>query len=103
MKPFLEQEPARALFGALDLDIGDVRDLFEVLDEDGTRFIDLEEFVFGCLRLRGAAKALDVAKLHYDGQRLKAKLYPFMDNVSKILARLEEPRASTLKDPSKVM
>eukprot|EP00929_Paragymnodinium_shiwhaense_P058795 TRINITY_DN29461_c0_g1_i4.p1 TRINITY_DN29461_c0_g1~~TRINITY_DN29461_c0_g1_i4.p1 ORF type:complete len:575 (+),score=103.44 TRINITY_DN29461_c0_g1_i4:224-1948(+) len=65
MKPFLDQEPARALFGALDLDIGDVQDLFAVLDEDGTQTIDLEEFVFGCLRLRGAAKALDVAKLHY--------------------------------------
>eukprot|EP00929_Paragymnodinium_shiwhaense_P083117 TRINITY_DN44154_c0_g1_i1.p1 TRINITY_DN44154_c0_g1~~TRINITY_DN44154_c0_g1_i1.p1 ORF type:complete len:655 (+),score=100.32 TRINITY_DN44154_c0_g1_i1:75-2039(+) len=90
MKPFLDQEPARALFGALDLDIGDVQELFLVLDEDETHLVDIEEFVIGCLRMRGAAKAVDVAKLHYDSRHLKARLYPWMERVTATLAKLDD-------------
>eukprot|EP00929_Paragymnodinium_shiwhaense_P117085 TRINITY_DN8725_c0_g2_i1.p1 TRINITY_DN8725_c0_g2~~TRINITY_DN8725_c0_g2_i1.p1 ORF type:complete len:647 (+),score=121.68 TRINITY_DN8725_c0_g2_i1:86-2026(+) len=74
MKPYLDSEPAHALFAALDLDIGDVCGLFELLDEDGTEQVDLEEFMFGCLRLRGGAKALDIAKIQHSADRLEQRL-----------------------------
>eukprot|EP00929_Paragymnodinium_shiwhaense_P104714 TRINITY_DN69363_c0_g1_i6.p1 TRINITY_DN69363_c0_g1~~TRINITY_DN69363_c0_g1_i6.p1 ORF type:complete len:651 (+),score=109.86 TRINITY_DN69363_c0_g1_i6:69-2021(+) len=74
MKPYLDSEPARALFAALDLDVGDVHELFDLLDEDGTAYIDLEEFMFGCLRLRGGAKALDIAKVQYQTTQISKKI-----------------------------
>eukprot|EP00929_Paragymnodinium_shiwhaense_P086789 TRINITY_DN4721_c0_g1_i1.p1 TRINITY_DN4721_c0_g1~~TRINITY_DN4721_c0_g1_i1.p1 ORF type:complete len:619 (+),score=92.21 TRINITY_DN4721_c0_g1_i1:190-2046(+) len=74
MKPFLDTEPAHALFAALEIGVDDAKELFDLLDEDGTQVIDLEEFMFGCLRLRGSAKALDVARLHYQNKHLTKKL-----------------------------
>jgi len=37
--------------------------LFELIDEDGNGVIDLQELVDSCMRLAGAAKAVDVAML----------------------------------------
>eukprot|EP00929_Paragymnodinium_shiwhaense_P022086 TRINITY_DN14217_c0_g1_i3.p1 TRINITY_DN14217_c0_g1~~TRINITY_DN14217_c0_g1_i3.p1 ORF type:complete len:655 (-),score=70.13 TRINITY_DN14217_c0_g1_i3:79-2043(-) len=74
MKPYLDSEPAHALFAALELDLGDVYELFELLDEDGSQFVDIEEFMFGCLRLRGVAKAIDIAKVQYETCRIQKTL-----------------------------
>jgi len=51
---------------ALQLDIGDAWELFKLLDTDESQLIDVEEFVHGCLRLKGMAKAVDIAKLDYE-------------------------------------
>eukprot|EP00929_Paragymnodinium_shiwhaense_P048369 TRINITY_DN24466_c0_g3_i1.p1 TRINITY_DN24466_c0_g3~~TRINITY_DN24466_c0_g3_i1.p1 ORF type:complete len:626 (+),score=142.15 TRINITY_DN24466_c0_g3_i1:95-1972(+) len=74
MNGYLDSEPARALFAALELDMGDVHELFALLDEDDTQYVDLEEFMFGCLRLRGGAKALDIAKIRYDTRQIRKSL-----------------------------
>eukprot|EP00929_Paragymnodinium_shiwhaense_P074660 TRINITY_DN38218_c0_g1_i1.p1 TRINITY_DN38218_c0_g1~~TRINITY_DN38218_c0_g1_i1.p1 ORF type:complete len:618 (+),score=103.50 TRINITY_DN38218_c0_g1_i1:98-1951(+) len=79
MKPYLDSEPARALFASLDLDVGDVHGLFDLIDEDGSEAVDLEEFMFGCMRLRGGAKALDIAKVQFEQKK-----------ILKVLSRLEE-------------
>eukprot|EP00929_Paragymnodinium_shiwhaense_P045736 TRINITY_DN23325_c0_g1_i3.p1 TRINITY_DN23325_c0_g1~~TRINITY_DN23325_c0_g1_i3.p1 ORF type:complete len:240 (-),score=43.01 TRINITY_DN23325_c0_g1_i3:226-945(-) len=78
MKAYLHSEPAHALFASMQLDVSDVHGFFEMLDEDGSEYVDLDEFMFGCLRLQGGATALDMAKLiykvlHFDKQ-LKALL-----------------------------
>jgi hypothetical protein len=53
-----------AYFSKLGVDCSEVEKLFHLLDEDGNKSIDKEEFMYGCLRLRGAAKSLDVALIH---------------------------------------
>jgi len=53
-----------AYFSKLGVDCSEVEKLFHLLDEDGNKSIDRDEFMYGCLRLRGAAKSLDVALLH---------------------------------------
>jgi len=53
----------KAFFSALDLEPDDAWVLFKLLDVDSTRGIDHDEFVMGCLRLRGFAKSVDMAKL----------------------------------------
>lgn len=40
--------------------------LFELLDQDGSGTINIIEFVRGCLRLRGPAKAMDMAVMLHD-------------------------------------
>eukprot|EP00929_Paragymnodinium_shiwhaense_P004007 TRINITY_DN10471_c1_g1_i1.p1 TRINITY_DN10471_c1_g1~~TRINITY_DN10471_c1_g1_i1.p1 ORF type:complete len:698 (-),score=113.80 TRINITY_DN10471_c1_g1_i1:207-2300(-) len=70
MKPYLDSEPARALFAALDIDVGDVHQLFEMLDEDGDHLVDLDEFMWGCMNLRGGAKALGIAKLQCETKKI---------------------------------
>eukprot|EP00440_Ansanella_granifera_P064195 gb/GFBE01069596.1/.p1 GENE.gb/GFBE01069596.1/~~gb/GFBE01069596.1/.p1 ORF type:complete len:414 (+),score=91.21 gb/GFBE01069596.1/:1-1242(+) len=52
-----------ALFESLGLKFDVAWTLFKLLDVDGRGVIDIEDFVDGCLRLKGAAKAIDVAVL----------------------------------------
>merc|ERR1712194_28640 len=63
------QEPEiGAYFSQLGVDSDQVGKLFLLLDRDQSGSLDPEEFMFGCLKLRGAAKNLDVAVLHQELQ-----------------------------------
>lgn len=63
------QEPEiGAYFSQLGVDSDQVGKLFLLLDRDKSGTLDPEEFIFGCLKLRGAAKNLDVAVLHQEVQ-----------------------------------
>jgi hypothetical protein len=66
METAIEDVNMVSYFHALGLEIHDVRTLFVLLDRDQTGIIDIEEFLVGCLRLKGEAKSLDVAKMHYE-------------------------------------
>jgi len=61
----IEDEKLTAFLGSFDLDVSQVRTLFTLLDVDRTGEVDLDEFVSGCLRLKGGAKSLDMAILKY--------------------------------------
>merc|ERR1712032_280102 len=54
------------LINALGLDITDVQTLFLLLDRDQSGIIDIEEFLVGCLRLKGEARTLEIAKLQIE-------------------------------------
>eukprot|EP00439_Symbiodinium_sp_Y106_P053568 s540_g7.t1 len=63
-------DPAvREYLETLGLDISDAWSFFKLLDMDGGGSVEIEEFLMGCLRLRGAARAIDVSKIIHD-QRL---------------------------------
>mmetsp|Transcript_53000 Transcript_53000/g.152699 ORF Transcript_53000/g.152699 Transcript_53000/m.152699 type:complete len:820 (+) Transcript_53000:66-2525(+) len=47
-------------FKEIDIDISEAKGLFSLLDRDGSGAIDSDEFLGGCLRLRGPAKSLDL-------------------------------------------
>lgn len=53
-------------FRAIDVDLSEARGVFDLLDIDHTGVITIDEFLSGCLRLRGAAKALDVNVLMHE-------------------------------------
>lgn len=43
-------------------DVWDAWSFFKMLDLDESGAVDMEEFLMGCLRVRGAAKAIDISK-----------------------------------------
>merc|ERR1712014_133137 len=49
-----------------NLEPSDARGLFRLLDADSSGSVCAEEFFSGCLRLRGPAKALDLALLAHE-------------------------------------
>eukprot|EP00930_Biecheleria_cincta_P045176 TRINITY_DN31145_c0_g1_i1.p1 TRINITY_DN31145_c0_g1~~TRINITY_DN31145_c0_g1_i1.p1 ORF type:complete len:576 (+),score=95.76 TRINITY_DN31145_c0_g1_i1:87-1814(+) len=53
-------------FESLEIDVWDAWTFFKLLDDDGGGGIEAEEFLMGCLRLRGSARAVDMAKLCHD-------------------------------------
>ena len=62
----LEDPRMHAFLSSLELDISDAIGLFSVLDSDGTGAIEHSEFLFGCLRLRGGAKAVDMVRVQME-------------------------------------
>lgn len=61
----IDDEKIVAYLSSLGLDVNQVRTLFVLLDVDQTGEVDIEEFVQGCLRLKGGAKSLDMAIIKY--------------------------------------
>jgi len=61
----LQKKDIGAWFASLGIDVEQVGNLFKLLDRDKSGTLDEEEFIFGCLQLRGEARNIDVALLQY--------------------------------------
>lgn len=61
----IEDDKIMAYLQTLELDATQIRSLFMLLDVDRTGEVDLDEFVTGCVRLKGGAKNLDMAFLKF--------------------------------------
>jgi len=59
----LRDKHTRALLSAVGLDVHGAHDLFNLLDTNGSKEIDAEEFVHGFMRWKGSAKSTDIAFL----------------------------------------
>ncbi|CAE7747591.1 Cacna1c [Symbiodinium sp. CCMP2592] len=62
----IDSPDVREYFETLGLDVWDAWTFFKLLDLDAGGAVETEEFLMGCLRLRGQARAIDVEKLIYD-------------------------------------
>merc|ERR1719356_999733 len=62
----LDDERVTTYFEALKLDVSDARKLFTLLDYDRSGEIDIDEFLRGCLKLKGESRALDMAIMQYE-------------------------------------
>jgi len=60
-------DPAvRNYFASIGLDVWDAWSFFKLLDLDEGGSVEADEFLMGCLRLRGQARAVDVGKIIHD-------------------------------------
>jgi len=76
----LVKEPrALALFDHLDLDATDPHGLFDLLDSSRSGVLQEDDFVFGCLRLRGGAKKSSVANVQVKLDMLSRSLQEIKD------------------------
>jgi len=80
-----------ALINALGLDITDVQSLFILLDRDQSGSIDIEEFLVGCLRLKGEARSLDIAKMQIEVEFLVHAVDNIASNVKAIRLGANRP------------
>lgn len=88
----LNDNRVKAYFNALELDVTEARGLFRLLDLDESGHVDIDEFVVGCMRLKGQAKSIDVATLMYENKRMMSKWTSFMcycDESFKVIMRAE--------------
>jgi hypothetical protein len=61
-------------FIALDLSKQHAGSLFTLLDMDNSQSLSVDEFVRGCMRLRGPARSIDLAALAHDFQNVSERL-----------------------------
>eukprot|EP00930_Biecheleria_cincta_P095017 TRINITY_DN8689_c1_g1_i1.p1 TRINITY_DN8689_c1_g1~~TRINITY_DN8689_c1_g1_i1.p1 ORF type:complete len:551 (-),score=87.62 TRINITY_DN8689_c1_g1_i1:156-1808(-) len=59
----LNDERIQALLASIDLDARKARELFDALDVQSDGHLDLDEFLHGCITMRGNAKALHIERL----------------------------------------
>merc|ERR1712039_578258 len=77
-KAHLGNHKVRAYFQTLDLDVSQAHVLFELLDTDGSDSVTIDEFLEGCMRLKGQAKSIDLNMLVYMSKKLFDQLSTFM-------------------------
>jgi len=60
LAPHLETDEVKDFFRSIDVDLSEARCLFDMLDTDDSGEIEFAEFLSGCMRLQGPAKAIDL-------------------------------------------
>merc|ERR1711971_1066792 len=79
-------------FEYLDVDCSDARALFSLVDSDNSGFIDAEEFLTSCLRLKGPSKALDLQLLLRDFEGFCEEVREFRRNAERALGIVDESK-----------
>jgi len=70
----LENPATNRYFHALGLKTEDMRQLFSMIDDNGSGQIDLQDFLDGCSRCTGDAKSIDIHAILHDIKRLHKRL-----------------------------
>jgi len=78
----LKDESVRTYFSLLELDISDAWTLFKLIDINDAYEVSIEDFVTGCLRLKGSAKSIDIATIMYQNQKIITRLNDMMNPYS---------------------
>mmetsp|Transcript_56055 Transcript_56055/g.126489 ORF Transcript_56055/g.126489 Transcript_56055/m.126489 type:complete len:611 (-) Transcript_56055:99-1931(-) len=87
------------LFTDLDMHMSQAEGMFRLLDYKGDGALDMEDFVQGCLRLRGPAKGVDVGLLMEEIRRATAPLLQCSNVIeSHLLREASEADGSQLPD-----
>merc|ERR1712083_694434 len=85
----LESPEMHIFFQTIDLDLDEAEELFTLVDIDGSGSIDPEEFVNGCIRLQGPAKALDLATFMHEFTQAQKRDHARERKLHQALAKLE--------------
>jgi len=91
----VKSDEMAAYFNALGLEITDVKSLFALMDRDRTGAIDIEEFLVGCLRLKGEARSLDLAKLALQTEFMMETLENVSEELRSHFGAVTKPAWST--------
>jgi len=83
MKERLKEPAVLAYFASLGVSIDRIDTLFALLDSNASGSVDEEEFVSGCMRLRGDAKCIDIAILQSHIDVLIQTLVEMTDKMEK--------------------
>merc|ERR1711972_113952 len=74
----------------LELETSEAEGLFHLLDVDESGEVGIEEFIMGCMRLKGTAKSIDLATLLYENKRVHTVINKVEQNVRKNTSSIEQ-------------
>merc|ERR1712032_488878 len=79
----------KTVFGMLELDVTHAEDFFNLLDVDGSHELEIEEFVVGCMNLKGQAKQIGMETLMMENKRMAKKWLRLTQNIHNVFNHLE--------------
>jgi len=91
----------RAYFEVLGLDIHDAWTFFKQLDGEKRGEVTTEDFLMGCLRLRGQARAIDMGKVIHDQAWMIRTHSKFQVHIAKEFRKLRQEFRDLVSKPSK--
>lgn len=83
----LKDEHMQAFLASFGIETADAWTLFKLLDTDGGGSVDYNEFVEGCIRLKGNAKSIQMAQLMYHHKWIMDKVCEIADLVQELVNR----------------
>eukprot|EP00927_Polykrikos_kofoidii_P046967 TRINITY_DN41065_c0_g2_i1.p1 TRINITY_DN41065_c0_g2~~TRINITY_DN41065_c0_g2_i1.p1 ORF type:complete len:710 (-),score=121.01 TRINITY_DN41065_c0_g2_i1:26-1981(-) len=86
----LRDDRIAAYLSTLELDITEARGLYKLLDIDERDEVAIEDFISGCMRLRGHAKSIDLCTLLYENRKQARRWADFTTFVEKHFDIIEE-------------
>merc|ERR1719215_854331 len=89
-RTYLQDRKVKAYFQSMDLDVSQAHVLFELLDSDGSDQVELQEFLDGCMRLKGNAKSIDLNKLILMNRRCNEAMMGFLPKAEARIQALED-------------
>merc|ERR1712157_163015 len=78
---FLGDPSLNSYLESIDIFPNDARALIRLLDRDDSGVVCIDEFIEGCLRLKGEAKSFDIHCLIYNIERSYHKLKQIIDRL----------------------
>jgi len=75
---YLHNPKVQAYFQSFELDVSQARTLFKLLDLDESNDVGIDEFVEGCMRMKGPARSIDVNMLLYESEKMIDRTVEFM-------------------------
>merc|ERR1719195_2312335 len=93
IQSYLQDPRVQSYFQALGLDTKDTERLFKLIDDDESGDVDVDEFLEGCLRLKGQARSIDLHALMHECRKLEREMHALMDvdNVERISKASSRP------------
>jgi voltage-gated sodium channel len=80
----------KAYFAGIDMDASEAGSMFTIMDLDGSGEVDVDEFVDGCLKMKGYAKSIDVMAMMYDASKNSERLDEFCRQTQENMRYIEE-------------
>jgi len=68
----VDDERAKAYFARLGISPHEAITLFHLVDQDGSGAVNVDEFIFGVIRVHGGPKAMDLVSMTYDLQQMSS-------------------------------
>lgn len=87
----VEDDTVRTWLGAMGLQVSDAAQLFDMID-DGDGELTAEELVKGVARMKGNARALDMAVMMHENRQLREQLGQISTENRQIWAQLTAPQ-----------
>eukprot|EP00928_Gymnodinium_smaydae_P095341 TRINITY_DN8186_c0_g1_i1.p1 TRINITY_DN8186_c0_g1~~TRINITY_DN8186_c0_g1_i1.p1 ORF type:complete len:603 (+),score=145.80 TRINITY_DN8186_c0_g1_i1:114-1922(+) len=94
---YLQDTHVQAYFQSFELDVSQAKSLFKLLDMDESNDVEIDEFVQGCMRLKGQARSIDVNMLLYESEKILNKQNGFLEYMAKRFDEVRDMRIEDLK------
>jgi len=92
----MKRNSVKMLFSMLGIDVSDPVSFFRLLDVDGSHELEIDEFVMGCMRFKGASSMVNIECSILETKQLVAKLVSRTKRAEENLQLVQETLSNVL-------